>query len=130
MRGGSVLGLLVVAVIVGLAYKYYFTGTDPQTAAMMSKPRQAIDAVGVKNDLIAIGQAERTYQVQNSKYGSLDDLISSGALSMPKSGRDGYTYEVTTTDDNFHAIARCPTATIPGCSNYMVDMTMQVTIAP
>jgi hypothetical protein len=130
MRGGGLLGLLVVAVIVGLAYKYYFAGTDPQTAAMVSKPRQAIDAVGVKNDLIAIAQAERSYQVQNSKYGSLDDLVSSGTLSMPKSGRDGYTYEVTSTDDNFHVIAHCPTATIPGCSNFTVDSTLQVTTMP
>jgi hypothetical protein len=130
MRGGGLLGLLVVAVIVGLAYKYYFAGTDPQTAAIVSKPRQAIDAVGVKNDLIAIAQAERSYQVQNSKYGSLDDLVSSGTLSMPKSGRDGYTYEVTSTDDNFHVIAHCPTATIPGCSNFTVDSTLQVTTMP
>jgi hypothetical protein len=130
MRGGGLLGLLVVAVIVGLAYKYYFAGTDPQTAAMVSKPRQAIDAGGVKNDLIAIAQAERSYQVQNSKYGSLDDLVSSGTLSMPKSGRDGYTYEVTSTDDNFHVIAHCPTATIPGCSNFTVDSTLQVTTMP
>ena len=130
MRGGSVLGLLVVAVIVGLAYKYYFAGSDPQTAAMVSKPRQAIDVVGVKNDLIGIAQAERNYQVQNSKYASLDELTSSGALSMTKSGRDGYTYEVTSTDDNFHVIAHCPTATIPGCSNFTVDSTLQVTTMP
>jgi hypothetical protein len=130
MRGGGVLGLLVVAVIVGLAYKYYFAGTDGQTAAMMSKPRQAIDVVGVKTDLIAIAQAERSYQVQNSKYASLDELTSSGALSMTKSGRDGYTYEVTSTDDNFHVIAHCPTATIPGCSNLTVDSTLEVTTMP
>ena len=130
MRGGSVLGLLVVAVIVGLAYKYYFAGMNGPAGAMVSKPRQAIDVVGVKNDLIAIAQAERTYQVQNSKYASLDELTSSGALSMTKSGRDGYTYEVTTTDDNFHAIAHCPTATIPGCSNFTVDSTMEVTTMP
>jgi hypothetical protein len=130
MRGGSVLGLLVVAVIVGLAYKYYFVGSDPQTAALVSKPRQAIDVVGVKNDLIGIAQAERNYQAQNSKYASLDELTSSGALSMTKSGRDGYTYEVTSTDDNFHVIAHCPTATIPGCSNFTVDSTLQVTTMP
>ena len=130
MRGGSVLGLLVVAVIVGLAYKYYFAGSDPQTAAMVSKPRQAIDVVGVKNDLIGIAQAERNYQAQNSKYASLDELTSSGALSMTKSGRDGYTYEVTSTDDNFHVIAHCPTATVPGCSNFTVDSTLQVTTMP
>src|SRR6202012_1568892 len=110
--------------------KYYFAGSDPQTAAMVSKPRQAIDVVGVKNDLIAIAQAERNYQAQNSKYASLDELTSSGALSMTKSGRDGYTYEGTSTDDNFHVIAHCPTATIPACSNFTVDSPLQVTTMP
>jgi hypothetical protein len=30
----------------------------------------------------------------SSNCASLDEMISSGSLSMPRSGRDGYTYEV------------------------------------
>jgi hypothetical protein len=127
MRGGGLIGLLVVALIVGLAYKYYFS--TPAGSAV-STPRQTIDIVGVKNDLIGIGQAERAYQAQNGKYASLDELISSGGLRAEKTGRDGYTYEVVTADDTFHAIAHCPAATSSGCTSFQIDPTMEVQPAP
>lgn len=118
---GNLVGLLVVALIAILAYKFYFsqsTGT--------ATPKQTIDVVGVKNDLIAIAQAERAYQAEHNSYGSLSDLTSSGALSMSRSGRDGYTYEVETSSDSFRAIAHCPAATMPDCTSYAVDQTMEI----
>lgn len=126
MRGGGLIGLLVVALIVGLAYKYYFAAP---AGSPVSTPVQTIDVVGVKNDLIGIAQAERAYQALNGKYTSLDELISSGNLRMEKTSRDGYTYEVVAADDTFRAIAHCPTATLPNCSNFQVDQTMEVRAA-
>ena len=130
MRGMfGILGLLIVAGIVGLIYKYYLA---PQGAASapLSHPTQTIDVVGVKNDLIAIGQAERVYQVEHSTYGSLDDLVSSGAMAIKKSGRDGYTYDAEASTDTFRITAHCPAATTPGCVNYAIDQTMDVQPAP
>lgn len=128
MRGmGNILGLLVVALIAVLVYKFYFSKTgDGGTAT----PMRTIDVVGVKNDLLAIAQAERAYQAEHGSYASLDELTSSGAMTMAKTSRDGYTYEVQTSADEFHVIAHCPAATQPGCSNYSVDQSMQVTTAP
>jgi len=50
---------------------------------------QTIDTVGVKNDLVAIGQAERIYQAGRASYGSLDDLVSSGAMTLKKAPATG-----------------------------------------
>jgi hypothetical protein len=124
---GRVIGLLVVMVIVGLIYKYYFAKLQSEGAGT---PTQAINVVGVKNDLLQIAQAERMYQAEHNSYGSLDELVSSGAMSMAKSGRDGYTYEVETSAEGFRAIARCPASTNPGCTNWSVDQTMEVKPAP
>src|SRR5271155_3179705 len=121
----SMIGLLVVALIAGLIYKFYFTRRQSGGVGA-STPAQTIDVVGVKNDLIGIAQAERAYQAEHGSYASLDDLISSGELTMKRTSRNGYTYSVETSDQSFRAIAHCPTVTFPGCSSYAVDQSMEV----
>jgi 3-hydroxyacyl-CoA dehydrogenase len=121
----SVLGLLVVAVIALLTYKYYFS-TMNAAGAGAATPMQTIDMVGVKNDLLSIAQAERAYQAEHSSYASLDELVSSGALTMKKTGRDGYTYDAQPSDSTFRVIAHCPAATSPGCTSFAIDQTMQI----
>lgn len=129
MRGlGSVLALLVVVLIAGLTYKFYFQKSASVDGA--STPTQTIDVAGVKNDLLAIAQAERLYQAQHDSYASMDDLVSSGAMSMRKSGRDGYTYDVSASTDNFQVVAHCPIQTNPSCSSYSIDQTMEIQTAP
>jgi hypothetical protein len=128
MRGlASAAGLLIVALISVMAYKYFLTSGPSAGAA--STPIATIDAVGAQNDLIAIAQAERMYQAQNGKYASLDDLISGGAMNLRKPSREGYTYEVDASDDSFRATAQC-VSTIPGCHSYSVDQTMTVQVVP
>jgi hypothetical protein len=119
----SLAGLLIVALLAALVYKYYFSNLQ---SAGTGTPAQTIDIVGVKNDLIGIAQAERAHQAQHGSYASLDELMSSGELTMRQTSRNGYTYSVETSDQTFRAIAHCPTATFPGCSNYAVDQSMEV----
>jgi hypothetical protein len=121
----NVISLLVVAAIVLLSYKLYLSKM-PGEGAGTGRPVQVIDVVGVKNDLLGIAQAERAYQAEHGAYGSLDELTSSGALTVRKSSRSGYTYEVETSADGFRVVAHCPAATTPGCSDYSVDQSMEV----
>jgi hypothetical protein len=123
----NVLGLLIVALICAFAYKYYFSKLQPSDTAT---PAQTITAVGVKNDLIAIAQAERTYQAEHGSYATLEELTSSGAMTLLKPGRDGYQYEVESSSTGFTVNARCPAATTPGCTNWTIDETMEVRAAP
>ncbi len=83
----SLAGLLVVALIAGIAYKYYFSKMESEGTGT---PAQTIDVAGVKNDLIGIAQAERAYLAEHGSYASLDDLVSSGELTMKRSSRNGY----------------------------------------
>lgn len=124
----SVLSLLVVLVIVFLSYKLYFSKLGRENSGVVT-PVQTIDVVGVKNDLIAIGQAERTYQAEHGEYTSLSELTSSGALTMRRSGRDGYTYDVEASSGSFRAVAHCP-ATASNCTNFAIDESMELRAVP
>src|SRR5580693_9412173 len=123
----SLAGLLIVALLAALVYKYYFSSLQ---SAGTGTPAQTIDIVGVTNDLVGIAKAESAHQALHGSYTSLDELISIGYLTMKQSGRNGYTYSVETCDQSFRAIAHCPTATFPGCSNYAVDQSMEVQSTP
>jgi hypothetical protein len=120
---GRVLGLLVVAVIVLLSYKFYFSHLQ-QTAGTGS-PVQVISEVGAKNDLININRAEVSYNLEHHAYATFDQLVSSGLISMTRSGRDGYTYEIEASESEYRATARCTVAG-SNCTSWMVDQTSQV----
>jgi hypothetical protein len=127
VRMKGMLGILVVALISLLAYKYYFADAHSDGTGT---PAQTINIVGVKNDLIALAQAERGYQAEHGGFASLDDLTSSGALAMQNRSRQGYTYEIENAPGGFKVVAHCPAATNPGCTDYFVDQTMDVQSAP
>jgi hypothetical protein len=125
---GGLISLLVVALIAAMVYRFYLAPSP--SSKVLEHPVQTIDTVGVKNDLVAIGQAERIYQAGHGSYGSLDDLVSSGAMTIKKAPRDGYTYEAQFSTDTFRVTATCPAATMPGCTSYSIDQNMEVQTAP
>ncbi len=122
MRG---LAGMVVALAIGLLiYKFYFT--SGQQAMPAAAPMQTVDVIGVKNDLLGIAQAERVYWAQHNAYGSLDDLVSSGAMAYKKTGRQGYTYDADASSQSFRVTARCTDPPMAGCVNFAIDQTMEI----
>lgn len=98
--------------------------TDEGTA-----PTQAISLTGVRSDLLQIAQAERAHIALNGHCASLDELISSSSLSVPRIGRDGYTYSVECSGAEFTATARhlpAPAGSAIRYPNLAVDTSMQV----
>jgi hypothetical protein len=127
MRSIAGIVALLVGALVGLfVYRSSITHSQVTGAAT---PEQTINIIGVKNDLLSIAEAERAYQAEHSSIASLDELVSSGELSMKKPGRDGYTYQIEPSGEGFRVIARCP-AVVPGCTNYAIDQTMEVRAEP
>ena len=123
------IGLLFAALIAVGAY-YYFAKQAAPAPGMVAT--QAITTTGVEMDLNAIAQAERSYYAQNGSYADLDQLSSSGALTMSRSGRDGYTNSIETTGAGFTVSARhadappvtgVPPVHYPALS---IDQTMQM----
>lgn len=102
------IATLVVLAILAVGLYFYFKKmptTDSGTA-----PTQAISLTGVRTDLLQIAQAERGSVATNGHCSSLEDLISSGSLTMTKPERDGYTYQVSCSGADFQVIAQHPAA--------------------
>lgn len=128
---GRALGFigLLLALAVG-AYVYSKQAKSSMGAGAegaQSSPRGTIDIAGVKNDLIAIANAERTFFATNNKYVGLDELRSSGTLNMATNGRGPYTYSADFTDNTFRIIASYSGPPGTGLPQTMsIDQTMQI----
>ena len=129
MKG--LIGLLVTAAVGMGIYMYTLKQAAPGTGMVAT---QNISVVGVKNDLIAIAQAERMYYTQNGSYADLPTLSSTGTMNIARTGRDGYTYSAEPSGNTFTVIA---TYTAPPVDNpahvtpphfptFTIDQTMEV----
>jgi Tfp pilus assembly protein PilE len=129
MKG--MIGLLVTAAIGLGIYMYTLKQAAPEKGMVVT---QNISIVGVKNDLVAIAQAERMYYTQNGSYADLTTLASSGTMNITRTSRDGYTYAVDSSGNAFTVTA---TYTAPPMDNpahvtpphfptYTIDQTMEV----
>jgi len=127
----ALAGLLVTAALLFGVYQLYLKRmpvSDEGTAAT-----QAISLTGVRMDLLQIAQAERAYIATNGNCATLDELGSSNALSVRKTGRDGYTYAVSCSGANFNVVAShapAPPSSPIRYPNLAIDQNMQVGEVP
>lgn len=129
MKG--LMGLLITAAVGLGIYMYTLKQSAPGPGMVVT---QNISIVGVKNDLIAIGQAERLYYTQNGSYADLPTLSSSGTMNITRTSRDGYTYSAVPAGNTFTVTATYtpppvenPAAvTPPHFPTFTIDQTMEV----
>ena len=120
----SVLGLVIVLAIGWFIIKTQFT----QGPTGGAPPKQVIDVVGVKNDLVAIGQAERIYLASHGSYASIDQLQQDGAISFSGANRRGYNYAADLNDGQHFSITAAPSDPAKeGWPTLSIDENMQVT---
>jgi len=123
----SLASLLVVAILTVGIYVFYLKkmpSTDEGTA-----PTQAVSLTGVRSDLLQIAEAERANMALNSRCLSLDELVSSGGLSLHHTERDGYPYQVDCSGTDFRVLAEHPPAPQGSPIRYPVlaiDATMKI----
>jgi hypothetical protein len=119
----SVLGLVIVLAIVWIVFKAQFT----RGPAGGIPPKQVIDVVGVKTDLLAIGQAERLYLASHGSYASLEQLQQDGAISF-SGNRRGYNYTAEVNDGQHFKITAAPSGPAnQGWPTLSIDENMEVT---
>jgi len=120
----SVLGLVTVLAIVWLVMKTQFT----QGPTGGAPPKQTIDVVGVKADLLVIGQAERLYLASHGSYASLDQLQQDGAITFSGINRRGYNYTAEVNDGQHFRITAAPSGpALQGWPTLSIDENMEVT---
>jgi opacity protein-like surface antigen len=89
-------------------------------------PQQQIDVVGIKSELLAIGQAERQYFVTHSTYATLDELEQDKLLTGG-ANRRGYVFTVQVDgSQGFTATASPQDADKQNWPTLSMDQTMQV----
>ena len=122
---GKALGFigLLIALAVGA---YIYSKQASSLAPGGQAPKTTIDTAGVRNDLVAIANAERRRLASDGKYVSLDELRSNGDISMPSNSRGPYTYDVEVSDDGFKVTATYsgPDANAPKVMS--IDQNMQI----
>jgi len=102
---GRVFGFLSVVIVMAVGMYIYSTQLRSSSAAAgANNPKAAINITGVKTDLIGIASAERLYFASEGKYASLDELISSRAVSIARQ-RPPYTYTVEISSGGFRVVA-------------------------
>lgn len=84
----SLLGLVVVVAVIWFVMKTQYSHGPEE----MKSPGETIDIVGVKADLVAIGQAERLYLASHGSYASVDQLQQEGSITFGGTNRRGYDY--------------------------------------
>src|SRR5882762_6910319 len=99
---GRSLGFIMV-VIVAAVGGYLYTRQATSLTQVGSNPQTTIDVTAVRNDLLAMANAERRYFASNGKYATLEDLRTNGDISIPT--RPNYSYSVQPADATFKIIA-------------------------
>ena len=108
------------AIVIALA------GQAIACTSQSAPPQQQVDVVGIRSELLAIGQAERQYLVAHSTYGTLDDLEQDKLLTGG-ANRRGYVFSVQTDGSQGFTVTASPQD--PDKQNWAtlsVDQTMQV----
>ena len=122
MRGTFGLLAMVIAMAIGM-FIYSRQAQSVSGSVPNANPETTVNVIGVKNDLIAIANAERAFNAEQGRYASLDELTSGKYISI-RSGRDPYTYGVDITGSSFRVTADTSASGAP--SHFWVDESMTV----
>lgn len=124
MRGlAAILGLVVVLGGGYFVYQTYMTETN----LAQTPPQQQIDIVGIRSDLLAIGQAERQYLNTRAAYGTLEQLRDESLVTVGAEQR-GYLFSVAVDGNRGFKVTATPSdANKVGWPTLTIDETMQIT---
>lgn len=124
-RSFGFLGILVVLAVGGYLYTRQIKAVSPDNAA--HSPQLTIDTVGVRNDLVAMAEAEKRHFALDNKYVSIDELRSSGDISLPRNRRGPYAYDAEVNGASFRITATYDGPDNPGApKSFSIDDTMEV----
>jgi hypothetical protein len=124
---GRAFGFISLIVVVGIGAYIYMGQTQSVMSAGSSNPTATVDLIGVRNDLLAIAQAERSHQAAQGTYVSIEALRSQGDLTMARDNRGPYNYSAEISDSSFRILATYSGPESSGMPKTLsVDQTMQV----
>jgi hypothetical protein len=116
-------GFIATLIVVGIGGYVYVKQTQTVTH-LGTTAITAIDLTAVRNDLIAIANAERRYWATKAKYASIEELRANGDIYIPSRANCNYTIEAT--ENNFKIIATYSGPSQNGPKRISMDETMEM----
>jgi len=124
---GRAFGFLSLIVVVAVGAYIYMRQTQGAMTAGTSSPTATVDLIGVRNDLLAIAQAERSHAASQGAFVSIEALRSQGELTMERNNRGPYNYVADVSDSSFRIIATYSGPENSGMPKTIsIDQTMQI----
>ena len=114
----------MLIVTLGIALYLYMKQAQPLTT-IGSNPQTTVAVTAVRNDLVAIANAERNSFASNGKYISLDELRTGGDITIPT--RPDYSYSAELTENSFKIVAAYSGPDPKAPKHITVDQTMAIT---
>src|SRR5215831_6982323 len=119
--------LLSLVIVLGIGY-YFYTAQVAPSPVTQASPDELIDVVGVKNDLLSIGQAERLFLAANGSYGTFEQLQQEGSITFAATNRRSYNLVVEPNGaQSFRATATPADPSKHHWPVLSIDETMQLT---
>jgi hypothetical protein len=124
---GRAFGFLSLIAVVAVGAYIYMRQTQSVMTAGTSSPTATVDLIGVRNDLLAIAQAERSHAAMQGSYVSIDTLRQQGDLTMERNNRGPYNYSAEISDSSFRIVATYSGPENSGLPKTLsIDQTMQI----
>ena len=125
---GRSLSLVAILIVLAAGAGIYMRQAQSVAPTGSANPLAGVDLVGVKHDLMSIANAERTHNALHGSYGSLEELRSSGDLSMERSNRGPYQYSTEVSTSGFIATATYTGSQSSGAPRTIsIDQSMRIT---
>src|SRR5262245_37262959 len=118
---GKTFGFLVLLIVICFGM-YLYTKDVQSLTPGGAAPQTMIDVTGVKNDLMAMANAEKRYWVLHAKYASLEELRANGDVHIPT--RPSYEYSTEVGDGGFRIVATYSGSDTKAPKRISVDETM------
>lgn len=121
-----IFGFLGVLLVAGVGFYLYTHSAQSASPEGVGSPRATIDVAGVRNDLLAIANAEKQHYALEGKYLSLDELRAKGTV-IPADRRGPWSYSAEIGDTNFRIVATYSGPEVAGVPKILsVDQTMTI----
>jgi len=121
---GRAFGFIMLIAVVGIG-GYIYTKQAQSVTSIGSNPQTTVDVTAVRNDLMALANAERQHFASTGKYVPLDELRTSESVTLPT--RPNFSYSAETGDSTFKIIATYSGPDPKAPKHLAVDETMAMT---
>lgn len=120
-------GFISLLAVLAAGSWFYMRQTQTVMSRGSGSPTATVDLIGVRNDLLAMAQAERSHAAMNGGYVSLEQLRSDGDLVMQRTSHGPYSYSAEVSEESFRIIASYGGSDPALPHSLSIDQTMEIT---